>query len=278
MRRRSWRTTSPKGVVAEVHLYHPQPYHDPRQAHRRLVTPRFLADVHRGLTPGGLFVVQTDNPDYWAYMTKVLPVFFAFEEQSGPWPDAPDGRSRREILARSRGLAIFRGVGQARADLDRRRGTRPGQVPAAAGLPEPRAVVRPRRDRRPGRLTAAVRGAGPVSNHATLCVISFGRAVPGVVSSKGRSGGYAGITARSRGPPSRCRADAPEAVRVPGRTDAANDVVKTSPISAPRPSHDTGATPHAFEASSRACGRASTGWTIAACSRRPRRASRRSSW
>src|SRR3954447_20061321 len=52
-----------EGSVAEVHLYHPQPYHDPREAHRRLVTPRFLADVHRGLSPRGLFVVQTDNPD-----------------------------------------------------------------------------------------------------------------------------------------------------------------------------------------------------------------------
>src|SRR3954471_24471529 len=27
------------GRVAEIHLYHPQPYHDPRLAHRRLVTP-----------------------------------------------------------------------------------------------------------------------------------------------------------------------------------------------------------------------------------------------
>ena len=55
------------GAAAEVHLYHPQPYHDHRQAGRRLVTPRFAADVHRILAPGGLFVVQTDNPDYWAY-------------------------------------------------------------------------------------------------------------------------------------------------------------------------------------------------------------------
>jgi tRNA (guanine-N7-)-methyltransferase len=108
-----------EGSVAEVHLYHPQPYHDPRQAHRRLVTPRFLADVHRGLAPGGLFVVQTDNPDYWDYMTRVLPVFFDFEEHPGPWEDAPEGRSRREILARSRGLRIFRGVGRARADIRR---------------------------------------------------------------------------------------------------------------------------------------------------------------
>ena len=103
--------------VAEVHLYHPQPYHDPRQAHLRLVTPRFLADVHRALRSGGLFVIQTDNPDYWAYMTRLLPVFFNFAEQLEPWPDAPEGRSRREILARSRGLKIFRGSGTRRDDL-----------------------------------------------------------------------------------------------------------------------------------------------------------------
>ena len=103
--------------VAEVHLYHPQPYHDPRQAHLRLVTPRFLADVHRALRPGGLFVIQTDNPDYWAYMTRLVPVFFDFLEQPGPWPDAPLGRSRREILARSRALRIFRGYGTRRDDL-----------------------------------------------------------------------------------------------------------------------------------------------------------------
>lgn len=56
-------------------------------------------------------MIQTDNPDYWQYMKQVLPVFFDFREQDGPWPDAPEGRSRREILARSRGLKIFRGEG-----------------------------------------------------------------------------------------------------------------------------------------------------------------------
>jgi len=106
------------GSAAEIHLYHPQPYHDLRMAGRRLVTPRFLSDVHRALRPGGAFVIQTDNPDYWAYMGAVLPVFFDFRAQEGPWPDAPEGRSRREILARSRGLRIFRGVGVRRDDLD----------------------------------------------------------------------------------------------------------------------------------------------------------------
>ena len=119
--------------LAEVHLYHPQPYHDPRQAHLRLVTPRFLADVHRGLQPGGLFVIQTDNPDYWAYFEKVIPVFFDFEEQVGPWPDAPAGRSRREILARGRGLRIFRGTGRRRDDI-----TRDTALALAETLPAPR--------------------------------------------------------------------------------------------------------------------------------------------
>jgi tRNA (guanine-N7-)-methyltransferase len=118
--------------VAEIHLYHPQPYHDPRQAHLRLVTPRFLADVHQALQSAGLFVIQTDNPDYWAYRIRLLPVFFDFHEQEGPWPDAPAGRSRREILARSRGLKIFRGYGTRRDDL-----TPNEAIARAEALPQP---------------------------------------------------------------------------------------------------------------------------------------------
>src|SRR5204862_4650131 len=107
-------------------------YHYPRQAHLRMVTPRCLADVHRGLRPGGLFVIQTDNPDYWDYIARVVPVFFDFREQPGPWPDAPEGRSRREILARSRGLRIFRGEGVRKDDLQRNEA-----VQLAARLPAP---------------------------------------------------------------------------------------------------------------------------------------------
>jgi tRNA (guanine-N7-)-methyltransferase len=122
----------PESGVAEVHIYHPQPYHDPRQAHRRLLTPRVLSDVHRGLEPGGLFVIQTDNPDYWSYITRVVPVFFDFHEQDGPWSDAPEGRSRREILARSRGLRIFRGWGHRRDEV-----TRESALALAESLPVP---------------------------------------------------------------------------------------------------------------------------------------------
>jgi tRNA (guanine-N7-)-methyltransferase len=105
------------GTVAEVHCYHPQPYYDSAQAHRRLITPAFLASVHRALSPGGLFVLQTDNPGYWRYITDVVPVFFDFHERIGRWPDAPKGRTRREIVALKQGLPVFRGHGTAKADL-----------------------------------------------------------------------------------------------------------------------------------------------------------------
>jgi tRNA (guanine-N7-)-methyltransferase len=99
------------GSVAEMHCYHPQPYYDPAQVHRRLITPRFLALVHRALATGGKFFVQTDNPGYWLYLQAVLPVFFDWHEQARTWPDSPKGRTRREIMALRRGLPVFRGWG-----------------------------------------------------------------------------------------------------------------------------------------------------------------------
>lgn len=107
----------PPASVSEIHCYHPQPYYEPRQVHRRLITPEFLALVHRALLPGGQFVVQTDNPGYWRYIRALAPVFFDFVEQLEHWPDARQGRTRREIIARSRGLPIFRGVGTAKIGL-----------------------------------------------------------------------------------------------------------------------------------------------------------------
>ena len=59
-RNRAIRTVA-AGSVAEVHCYHPQPYYDPAQVHRRLITPEFLALVHRALAAGGRFGVGTDS-------------------------------------------------------------------------------------------------------------------------------------------------------------------------------------------------------------------------
>jgi tRNA (guanine-N7-)-methyltransferase len=104
--------------VSEIHCYHPQPFYDPREVHRRLITPTFLSLVHRCLVPGGLFFIQTDNPGYWRYIREVVPIYVDFHERIGKWPDGPKGRTRREIIALRRGLPIFRGSGTAKLSLD----------------------------------------------------------------------------------------------------------------------------------------------------------------
>jgi tRNA (guanine-N7-)-methyltransferase len=107
----------PAGCAAEIHCYHPQPYYDPVQVNRRLITAEFLALARRTLGPGGQFFIQTDNPGYWRYIREAVPVFFDFHERIGRWPDAPKGRTRREIIALRRGLPIFRGSGIRRENL-----------------------------------------------------------------------------------------------------------------------------------------------------------------
>jgi tRNA (guanine-N7-)-methyltransferase len=107
----------PPHSAAEIHCYHPQPYYEPSQVHLRLITPSFLALVYRTLMPGSPFFIQTDNPGYWRYIREIVPVFFDFHERIGRWPDAPKGRTRREIIALRRGLPIFRGQGTARQGL-----------------------------------------------------------------------------------------------------------------------------------------------------------------
>lgn len=126
------RLTEP-GTLHEIHLYHPQPYPEQAKSQRRLVTPEFLALVHRSLAAGGKFFIQTDSPEYWRYIQSVAPEFFAFYEQLGPWPEDPQGRTRREIIAAQKGLPIFRGWGDKRNDL-----TADQIADLVARLPQPR--------------------------------------------------------------------------------------------------------------------------------------------
>lgn len=96
------------GTLDEIHLYHPQPYYDPEARARRMVTGPFLERLWELLRPGGLLVLQTDNKAYWRYLLDAVRFRFDPTAVPGPWPDAPRGRTRREIVARMKGLAIWR--------------------------------------------------------------------------------------------------------------------------------------------------------------------------
>jgi tRNA (guanine-N7-)-methyltransferase len=115
----------------EIHLYHPQPHYRAGDRVRRQLSPRELFAIWRALAEGGLFVFQTDNPAFARYARAVVPALFAWRERAGPWPDAPAGRTTREIVARAQGLAIVRGEAR-RLALDEDEAAR-----RAAALPEP---------------------------------------------------------------------------------------------------------------------------------------------
>lgn len=95
----------------EIHAYHPQPFAD-RAAHgSRLFDHEFLWLLGKSLRGGGRLYVQTDNLAYWNYLQQVLPSICNWQIQEGVWPEDPQGRSRREIVALNKGLTVYRGWG-----------------------------------------------------------------------------------------------------------------------------------------------------------------------
>lgn len=94
--------------VDEIHIYHPQPYYEVADVSKRLLTAEFLGRAWTVLREDGVLVLQTDNKAYWSYLLKAVAKHFEPEVMSKPWPDAPRGRTRREIIARGKGLAIWR--------------------------------------------------------------------------------------------------------------------------------------------------------------------------
>jgi tRNA (guanine-N7-)-methyltransferase len=121
---------------SEIHVYHPQPYADPRMESRRMLTPDFLYLIHRRLRDRGRLFVQTDRAAYWNYMSTVLEQVFEWEPISSEWPDEPEFRSRREIQARKQGLKIYRGIATRRSDWSDSQ-----LLETIAQLPQPRFKV-----------------------------------------------------------------------------------------------------------------------------------------
>jgi tRNA (guanine-N7-)-methyltransferase len=101
------------GIAAEIHAYHPQPWHEPGLSHRRLFHPPFQLDAHRALTEGGRLFVQTDSKPYSNYLRGTLRFLFELRElaEDEPWPDGlGKPRGRRELVAAQERLSIWRGV------------------------------------------------------------------------------------------------------------------------------------------------------------------------
>ncbi|NUN51066.1 MAG: methyltransferase domain-containing protein [Candidatus Brocadiae bacterium] len=108
----------------ELHIYHPQPYYEDDEASRRLLTPEFLERAWIVVRPRALLVLQSDNRAYWRYLRDAAGKYFEIRTVPGPWPDAPRGRTRREIQARQRGLVVWR-MEATRRDVPQDREIRP---------------------------------------------------------------------------------------------------------------------------------------------------------
>lgn len=116
----SWRFLSsilPHGSAREIHIYHPQPYADPAQSSKRMLTPEFLLLLHHSLTEDGEVFLQSDRQPYWDYIQQTMSALFDWRDVDHPWAEDPYGRSRREMLSIDKGLPIFRGVAKKRPTL-----------------------------------------------------------------------------------------------------------------------------------------------------------------
>lgn len=100
--------------VDETHIYHPQPYFNPAEKGRRILTPDFLERLWRILRRDGLLVLQSDHPSYWRYLVEAASKYFDPSPVDGPWPDAPEGRTRREIVSRKKGMTVRRLISRRR--------------------------------------------------------------------------------------------------------------------------------------------------------------------
>ncbi len=130
------------GSIDEFHIYHPQPYADPEQIEKRLLSPAFFALLIDRLKPGGKLFLQTDRRPYWDYIVSIASQLMDWKEMPDGWGEKPLIRSRREMISKDQKLPVFRGVATRRADLSREQ-----VAEMAAGLPLPNFAVESNRDR-----------------------------------------------------------------------------------------------------------------------------------
>jgi len=135
--------------VDEIHIYHPQPYYNPAERGQRMLTPEFFDRLWRILRKDGCLILQTDHRRYGKYLLEAAAKYFELELHADPWPGQPEGRTRREIIARRKGMTIRRVTARRRSrplpveipriDFDTRRGSpRLRRAPGPSGSGRPR--------------------------------------------------------------------------------------------------------------------------------------------
>ena len=98
----------PKGSLAGVHIFFPDPWHKKRHNKRRLIQPAFVAQLVKHIAPGGYLHCATDWQPYAEQMLEVLSAETALLNTAAGYADKPAYRPLTKFEAR--GLRLGHGV------------------------------------------------------------------------------------------------------------------------------------------------------------------------
>ena len=98
------------GVIDEMWLFFPDPWHKSRHHKRRLLTPGFVDLVASRMRPGARWRLATDWPDYAVQMRQVLDQHPDFDSENLPQGWSPRWDARPVTRFEERGLAAGRTI------------------------------------------------------------------------------------------------------------------------------------------------------------------------
>ncbi|CAH2811493.1 MAG: tRNA (guanine(46)-N(7))-methyltransferase (EC [uncultured Caballeronia sp.] len=98
---------APEGLDG-VHIYFPDPWHKARHHKRRLIQPKFVAQLVTRIKPGGYIHLATDWQNYAEQMLEVLSAEPALENTAEGYAPRPDFRPVTKF--ERRGLRLGHGV------------------------------------------------------------------------------------------------------------------------------------------------------------------------
>ncbi len=97
----------PPSSVSLFYLYFPDPWPKRRHHVRRLVSPDFIAGIHRTLVPGGIMHIGTDHADYFSAIEQTWSKDRRFQEVP-PYIPPDEEETDFGLLFRTKGLPTYR--------------------------------------------------------------------------------------------------------------------------------------------------------------------------